>query len=144
MELESFQIAGWQFQGVIAEQKETINQMNQALPAKDRNIGVKENEILYLKLEDIKQGTITGMKHAGYGGGEQIKNEYKKSSGGSSRVGDGGRDKPRYGVFTIKLSDLPTFEGIKDAEKMIKFIAALERAFSVRALETGTTGSTRS
>ena len=64
--------------------------------------------------------------------------------GGRGGRGDVGTDKSRYGVFTSNLSGLPTFEGVKDATDMITFIAALECALSLRVLETGTMGSTRS
>jgi len=48
----------------------------------------------------------------------------------------------KYGVFTIKLSRLPTFDGEYNAEKMITFIGGLERTFNLRATETGISGST--
>jgi len=49
----------------------------------------------------------------------------------------------RLGVFTAKPSSLPQFFGERDAEKVITFLCALERAFHLRAAETSTSGSTR-
>jgi len=49
----------------------------------------------------------------------------------------------RLGVFTAKSSSLPQFFGERDAEKVITFLCALERAFHLRASETSTSGSTR-
>lgn len=46
--------------------------------------------------------------------------------------------------FTIKTSSLPSFSGERDAEKVITFLSALERAFVLRAEETDTLGSVRS
>lgn len=81
------------------------------------------------------------MKHGWYVGGGETGG---RDGGGGVASGGEEDSKPRYRVFTMKLSGLPTFEGIKDAEKMITFIAVLERAFSLLVLAIGTTGSTRS
>ncbi|KAI5807961.1 hypothetical protein DFH27DRAFT_638239 [Peziza echinospora] len=50
----------------------------------------------------------------------------------------------RMGVFTAKASNLPTYDGERNAEKVITFLVSLERAFLVRAQETMTQGSTTS
>ena len=59
-------------------------------------------------------------------------------------TGGAGAGYTKWGHFSIKIQGLPTFDGDKDAEKLITFLAALERAFSLRAMETGTTGLTQS
>ncbi|MCU1500214.1 MAG: hypothetical protein JWM47_4167 [Acidimicrobiales bacterium] len=51
---------------------------------------------------------------------------------------------PKYGLFVFKnLSSLPQFNGRQDAEAMITFMCGLERAFGLRAMETGTSESTK-
>ncbi|KAI5782324.1 hypothetical protein DFH27DRAFT_637299 [Peziza echinospora] len=62
----------------------------------------------------------------------------------SMTTGNGGPygNHPIRKIFSFKSNELPTYDGERNAEKVITFLVALERAFRTRAQETNSVGNT--